>query len=241
MEEKEKIALSNLQKISNLIHKGCTDYIFLGLLLKESEYWFRDLPGRNYKDIYDFAKNELNLCRTNVKYYIGVQKRFGQGMQLKNEYKDYLFSQLREMYNLKDEQLKLCNPQMSVASIKALKKTGKKTDKEKLDDYVGKQKEVYFKNDTELASFLADYKNWQLFHSIPELTLKFYKAMLTNGCWIVATESEVVQTWKDNSIVYNVKYTLMSNSDICRYSYGSSSITSLCEYLRADQVGYLRI
>lgn len=240
LKEKEKVALANLDKIYKLVHQGAVDYIFLGLLLKESAYWFRDLPGRNYKDVYEFAQKELNLCRTNVKYYLGVQKRFASGMQLKEEYKDYLFSQLREMYNMKDEQLAQCKPTMTINDLKALKKLGNAQDKEQWDASVNIEpiKEHYFKNNEQRENFLRDYTKWQLFHSVPELTLDFYKVKFTNGAYIIATVTEYVIAWKDNEIRNSVSYCLMRDDKNARYRPDRDSMSNIIDYIRTNKLGY---
>ncbi len=44
------------------------------------------------------------------------------------------------------------------------------------------------KNKAERERFLENYRNWELFHEVPELELKFYRYTFPNGTVIIATE-----------------------------------------------------
>lgn len=44
------------------------------------------------------------------------------------------------------------------------------------------------KNKVEIENFLNNYKSWELFKEIPEIEVKLYRYVFTNGTVIIATE-----------------------------------------------------
>lgn len=254
--DKQLSAIHDLNKLKELLKQNNDNYIYLGLLLRESDNFYRNIPDKNYKDLYSFAKEELELCRTTVKYLIGVNRRFANGMKLQEKYEKYKYSQLREMLSLSDSQLDLVNPAMTVEEIKALKKV-KNVDE---DTVLNKLKSVAnssiafetvrFNNNDEREKFLKDYLSWELFAEVPELTLKFYRAKLSDESYVVATRSEFnySQTFSNfyNSdptrIDVDVKYTLFDpNNKYSRYLLSGISKTSIIEHLRSKKLNYLKL
>lgn len=47
---------------------------------------------------------------------------------------------------------------------------------------------MQLKNKAEREQFLENYRNWELFHEVPKLELKFYRYTFPNGTVIIATE-----------------------------------------------------
>lgn len=47
---------------------------------------------------------------------------------------------------------------------------------------------MQLKNKAERERFLGNYRSWELMHEVPELELKFYRYIFSNGTVIIATE-----------------------------------------------------
>lgn len=47
---------------------------------------------------------------------------------------------------------------------------------------------MQLKNKAERERFLGNYRSWELMHEVPELELKFYRYVFSNGTVIIATE-----------------------------------------------------
>lgn len=172
-----------------------TKYILIGSHLIDLIPYCKDIwswkKARYCKNIYELAEHCFNLPKTTTVNIIAITKKFGHMMStLKTEYEEYSFTQLSEMVSLSDEQLKLVNPEMTVQEIRAMKKANKKTGP--LTDQRENTQPVTsfltFKNDTERRYFIDNYDAWGLWLEFPELNLKFYKAELNNGDFLVVTE-----------------------------------------------------
>ncbi len=91
-------------------------------------HWLSDNDGfkpLGYKNIYDLAKNEFNIARGTTCEYINVIDRFGERDELGNftgkineKYKDFSSSKLILMTKLKDDELDMVKPDMSVRELK---------------------------------------------------------------------------------------------------------------------------
>ena len=172
-----------------------TKYILIGAHLIDLIPYCKDVwsfkKARYCKNIYELAEHCFNLPKSTTINIIAITKKFGYLMSsLKSEYEEYSYTQLTEMTALSDEQLKLVNPEMTVQEIKALKKTLKKS-----DQLIGQNENAQrvtsfltFKNDTERRYFIDNYDAWGMWLEFPELNLKFYKAELNNGDFLVVTE-----------------------------------------------------
>ncbi len=242
--EVQKNALHDLNKIKDLLKQNNDNYIYLGLLLREAKNFYMNIPNTNYKDLYAFAKAELDLCKTTVKYLTGVNQRFANGMALKPKYEKYKYSQLREMLPLSDIQLELVNPGMTVEEIKALKKV-KNVDEDIVLGNLAKSNDivyetVLFKNNTERSEFLRNYDKWELFAQVPELTLRFFRIKLTNEKYVIACESEY--TSFNGKIEKSVKYDIFNiNNPKDRYRDFDFGLIALIDYIRTNKLGYYKL
>jgi len=238
-------AISSRDKLKDLLKQNNDNYIYLGLLLKEAKQYYMNIPDTNYKDIYAFAKDELELCKTTVKYLISVNDRFANGMKLKPKYDKYKYSQLREMVSLSDSQLDLVNPLMTVEEIKALKKIKNIDENKVLDPFIKSDNAVYdtvyFKNNKEREDFLKSYKTWELFAQVPELTLKFYRVKLTNEKYIIALEFEFYVAYLkkfETSVMYDI---FNPNDPTDRYDPCFNMSTKIVDTIRINKLGYYKL
>lgn len=81
----------------------------------------------NFKNIYDFAKENYNIARGTCNNFINICEKFGIAnengniMELDEKYKGYGISQLAVMLAFPDELLKKCSPSCSVRSLKKMR------------------------------------------------------------------------------------------------------------------------
>lgn len=245
----EKLAVDSIQILKDLISSGLHEFIKLGYLLNDSLKWFKYVPGHEYKNVYEFASEELKLCSTNVKYYLNVFKRFSDNGQplIHKDFSCFNFSQLREMLPLSESVLKTITPEMTVENIKSLKKNLLDVDTKKEEDLIKVYKEEIFKNKEERVKFLDNYTKWELFESIPEFDLKFYRAKMSGNIYIIATESLIGrgQTFEDcyfNKIRTSVNYCLLNSDDKdCRYDImGSGGVSGIVNFITKKKLKYIK-
>lgn len=195
MTEREEYAISCVKHLKECLGTNADSFALIGLLLKEAKGYFKDIPDTCYKNIYEFSKYELSLCRTTTKYYMSIHTKFCNGQNVKEEYKEYNYSQLREMIKLADEDLKSVNPSMTCKDIAKLCRELKKKADDHEDELILPFKEpeneyIVFKNKEERLNYLKDYTKWELYKELEEFSLKFYRAKLSNNTYIIATESQ---------------------------------------------------
>lgn len=112
--------------------------------LRQFEYWKSSDFYKNFKPeqyitkkgvikftqytFYCYCKDEFNLSRRSVDRFIDINAAFcrrtfagGRSKCIGDEYKDYKPSQLAEMLQLNDKQLRLVKPDMSVKEIREVK------------------------------------------------------------------------------------------------------------------------
>ena len=104
-------------------------FIRLGFHLYEFErmHYYEDF---GYTSIVEFAEKNLGLSKTQVSVYKNIYLQFGfyeehssvPKMWLDDKYKQYSYSQLREMLSMSEENRKQVNPDMSIEQIRELKK-----------------------------------------------------------------------------------------------------------------------
>lgn len=104
-------------------------FIRLGFHLYEFErmHYYEDF---GYTSIAEFAEKNLGLSKTQVSVYKNIYLEFGfcdehscvPKMWLDDKYKQYSYSQLREMLPMNEEERKQVKPDMSIEQIRELKK-----------------------------------------------------------------------------------------------------------------------
>lgn len=195
MTEREEYAIYCVKHLRECLGTNVKSFALIGLLLKEAKGYFKDIPNTCYKNIYEFAKCELSLCRTTTKNYMAINTKFCDGNSVKDEYRKYNYSQLREMVKLSDEDLKSVNPSMTCKEIAKLCREIKKKSDEHEDELIAPFKEpeneyIILKNKEERLNYIKDYTKWELYKELEEFNLKFYRTKLSNGTYIIATESQ---------------------------------------------------
>ncbi len=85
-----------------------------------------------YKDIYDYANKEFNIARGTCSDFINVIEQFGKRdengkllPELDDKYKNFSSSKLSVMITMGDEELEKVTEDMTVKTLKALKKEAK--------------------------------------------------------------------------------------------------------------------
>lgn len=245
------IIISRVQALSLELMDLKTKYILIGAHLIDLIPYCKDIwswkKARFCKNIYELAEQCFNLPKSTTISIIAVAKKFGYLMtSLKSEYEEYSFSQLTEMVPLSDEQLKLVNPQMTVQEIRAMKKAQKK-----IDPTSGQNENTQlmtsfltFKNDTERRYFIENYTAWGLWLEFPELNLKFYKAELNNGDFLVVTEYKNFLSKNDKmyqSLQNRPSYIInIIKRGTCPTNYGyfpmGDSLNNVLDYIRHNNI-----
>lgn len=116
------------EKIKKAMYNVCKEYVYIGFLLREvRDYAY--YKEREYADVYDYARQELGFKKSSVKNFIAVSDTFCnitkngvRQMFLKDEYKNFKYSQLCEMLSLSEKQREQISPDMTIKEIRALKK-----------------------------------------------------------------------------------------------------------------------
>ena len=118
------VATHDSDKIKELITKIKSDFIYLGLLLKEFKE-AEEYKNLNYASFESYVENELHFNKSTAYNLIAVQERFGDGMNINKKYVDYSYSQLTELVNYSDEELNIFPSSLSVRAIKDIKSADK--------------------------------------------------------------------------------------------------------------------
>lgn len=205
--------------------------------------------GRECKNIYEYAEQEFRICKSTVINLIGIVERFGKTKScLAKKWENYTYSQLTEMLPLADKQLELVSTDMSMREIRALRKVNmKKVDQApgQISDQPSNDPEnplgFVLKNDSQRLDFLKAYKNWKLFATVPELQLKFYRCDLSNGDFLLATESTYFLSEKSQNCEYYMNHLESVNYRIIHQGTSSNNFGySLYEDSTSEILSYFK-
>ncbi len=114
----------NADKIKSLIDSVSKNYVNVGYILNQIKK--EDLILCGYKDIYEYAEECFNFKSTSVKNMMSIAKKFCVDNEyyfsLKEEYKNFSYSQLTEMLSVSDSNLIEFKEDMTIKEMKYLKK-----------------------------------------------------------------------------------------------------------------------
>jgi len=100
------------------------NYIQIAMNLYEIQE-FNFLKDSEYKNIYDYALNEFGFEKSKTNELINIYKKFFFEERKAKigilTYGNYSISQLKYMLNMSEEQLKQCDPKLSVKAIKLIR------------------------------------------------------------------------------------------------------------------------
>lgn len=123
------------KQIKNNLTGIVKNFVKIGYLLnvvRQNEFY-----KESYKDIYDYAKKELGMSKTNVKNFTSIVIRFGkrnaEGQitnELQDQYCEYSSSQLVELLSLPEEKHKEVTPDMTVKQIRDKKSENEPTEED---------------------------------------------------------------------------------------------------------------
>lgn len=229
-------------------------FVALGAELVKAETFCKDVfnldKGRPCKNIYEWAEYRLSYKKTTTATIIGVCKRFcdtdNSGcMSIKPNFKSYSFSQLVEVLSVPDELLSFISPEMTVKQIRLFKK--EKTvqtseQKYKSEENKGIERFVVFKNDNERLDYLNKYDHWGLWFNEPRLNVNYYRTMLSNGDYIIASvpcpystnEYGAYETIKPSPVFKII--TAGSNKARARYDYFFSHQFEVVRFIKTNRL-----
>lgn len=127
-----------------------------------------------YKTIAEFAKGEYNMTPSGVSRFIKVYKTYslpGDTPELKDQYKEFNFSQLQEMLQLPEQDHDMILPETKRENIRSLKQFNAENEnnpdnltlwqEEQKDDPVQQALVEFFKRDKELTNEIFSSKAWE--------------------------------------------------------------------------------
>lgn len=131
--EASDLAKASYQYINVDIQNIKKNFISLGFHLVEcrDNQYYKDFGFDNF---YDFVEKNFHMEKSAVSRHINIFMKFSQSsnngvpyvMYLDDKYKKYSYSQLSEMLQLNDNQMKQIKPEMTIKEIRELKKSWKK-------------------------------------------------------------------------------------------------------------------
>lgn len=130
--EASDLAKASYQYINVDIQNIKKNFISLGFHLVEcrDNQYYKDFGFDNF---YDFVEKNFHMEKSAVSRHINIFMKFSQSsnngvpymMYLDDKYKKYSYSQLSEMLQLNDDQIKQIKPEMTIKEIRELKKEWK--------------------------------------------------------------------------------------------------------------------
>ena len=245
-EEKKSDLEEKTIQIKNCIKSIQNNFIRIGWLLRDirNSKEFRKVEfvcmGRTCKNIYEYAKQEFNFCKSTTASLIAIVNEFSKYRDvLDDNFQEYDYSQLSEMTALSKEQLTLCNPSMTVQEIRALKKIKKndQTSGQNLDsqENSGIQPFYKLKNKAQRLNFIENYNNWKCVSRTPELNFAIYECKLSNGNSLICFETCYLN--KYNSEKMTSKMLLVRYKD-GRMPFIELSYTSYLAYITSLEVEF---
>lgn len=122
------------EKIKQAMYESAKQFVYIGFLLREAKLMKYYEEG-GYKDIYEYAAQELNFKRTSTKNFIAIAETFGvqeeqcgriinqkQTMHLQPKYEKFNYGQLVELLSMKEKDREQAMPGMTVRQLRELKK-----------------------------------------------------------------------------------------------------------------------
>ncbi len=119
-------------KIKDKLNETTNNFIIIGYYLKQvrdSGAYVQD----GYHNMEEFAQGEYRLSASTASRFMDINTRFSEGgnsLQIKTEYCNYGYSKLQEMLTVKENDMELITPDMTVAQIREIKKVEKEEDRE---------------------------------------------------------------------------------------------------------------
>jgi hypothetical protein len=119
-------------KIKDKINNISSDFFYIGYYLWEVNH-FKHYLEHGYKNVYEFAENELNFKKSSTSNFILLVEKYAdysQGpypkMWMAEKYKAFGYSHLVEMLSLSADRREEIKPDMTIKEIREIKKEVKK-------------------------------------------------------------------------------------------------------------------
>lgn len=120
-------------KIKGALYDIANSFVYIGFLLCEANE-YRSFEEWGYSSIYEYASSELGFKKSSVNNFMNICKCFSSNfsstgealpysMILKDDYRNFNYSQLVEMLSMDDKKRSQVTPDMTVKQIRLLKKS----------------------------------------------------------------------------------------------------------------------
>lgn len=252
VEDWQQNEIFTINKIKEGLSRATDNFIYIGGYLDDAKNFccnvFNENKGRPCKNVYEWAELRFGFKKTTTATLIGVCNRFGEYKQhLKKEFELYNFTQLTEMLPIPNELLSFITPDMTVKQIRDFKNTANSAvqsteQKNSSLENKGIERFIILKNDTERINFLKNYADWGLWFEESRLGIKYYRCLLNNGDYIIASVPNPYYFY-DNKLVYpspNFKI-IKSGTDKnnARYNFYFNSDAEILTYLRSTKAKFV--
>lgn len=125
------------ERIKRYQIENCKNYVYIGMNLSEIQS-MNMLQDTQYKNIKEYALDQFGYESTKTYDLINVYNKFFKAEQpgsMNKKYFDFTFSQLTLMLSMNEEQISLCQSNMTFREIKDLKyKKSVRTDSQTIDN-----------------------------------------------------------------------------------------------------------
>lgn len=118
-------------KIKAKLNETTNNFIIIGYYLKQVRDNMLYLND-GYRNMEEFAQGEYRLSASTASRLMDINTRFSEGgnsMEIKEEYRNYGYSKLQEMLNVKEEDMQLITEDTTVKQIREIKAVEKAEDK----------------------------------------------------------------------------------------------------------------
>lgn len=252
VEDWQQNEIFTINKIKEGLSRATDNFTYIGGYLDDAKYFccnvFNENKGRPCKNVYEWAELRFGFKKSTTIALIGVCLRFGEYKQhLKKEFESYNFTQLVEMLPMPNELLSFITPDMSAKQIRDFKNVSKNSDQstgQKINclENKGIERFIVLKNDTERINFLKNYADWGLWFEEQRLGIKYYRCMLNNGDYIIASVPNPYYFY-DNKLVYpspNFKIIKAgTDKNNARYNFYFNSDAEILTYLRSTKAKFV--
>lgn len=113
------------------LNETTNNFIIIGYYLKQvndNMLYTRD----GYRNIEEFAQGEYHLSLSTANRFMDINTRFSEGgnsLEIKEEYRNFGYSKLQEMLNVKEEDMQLITEDMTVKQIREIKAAEREEDR----------------------------------------------------------------------------------------------------------------
>ena len=123
-------------RIKEKLNETTNNFIIIGYYLKQVRDNMLYLND-GYHNMEEFAQGEYRLSASTASRFMDINTRFSEGgnsLEIKGEYRNFGYSKLQEMLNVKEEDIQLITEEMTVKQIREIKAAEKAEEKAEAEE-----------------------------------------------------------------------------------------------------------